>query len=255
MAAMDEARRNFLVRAASLLAMATAAGLAAAVPAAGRRPAALDRLFVRVNEECRDLKVGALSAPAWQDALADLFRNVPPEDLARFIDLDGTAAAMALPDRGVETRIVSLPRIDFGGEVQHFRKVFGMRRGRAIIPHGHRNMVSCHFVLRGSCRLRQYDVVDRSDPSEWIISPAVDRVAAPGDLSSIFDERHNVHWLIAREEPTWLFDVIVLDVGTLPGKAYEVFNLDPDAGRFGPDGLAVPVIPVDEGLARYGAAS
>jgi len=83
-------------------------------------------------------------------------------------------------------------------------RVFGMQQDRAIIPHGHRNMVSCHYVLKGEFRLRSYDRI-ADDDTHMIIEPAVDELARPGSHSSISDERNNVHWLIAKTGPAFTF--------------------------------------------------
>ena len=81
-----------------------------------------------------------------------------------------------------------------------------MRRDRAIIPHGHKNMVSCHYVLKGEFRLKQYDKVDETD-NHMIIAPTIDEVARVGSHSSISDEKNNVHWLRATTETAFTFDV------------------------------------------------
>jgi len=49
------------------------------------------------------------------------------------------------PDLGVHTRMVDFPRIaGLPEDVAFIKKIFGMKQDRAIIPHGHKNMVSAH---------------------------------------------------------------------------------------------------------------
>ena len=53
-------------------------------------------------------------------------------------------------------------------------KIFGLKPGAAISPHGRRNMVSMHTVLRGNVRVRHFDRL-RADTScsgpRWTGSP------------------------------------------------------------------------------------
>lgn len=58
-----------------------------------------------------------------------------------------------------------------------------MKQHRAIIPHGHRSMVSCHYVLEGGFRLRQYDKV-AEDATHMSIQPSIDAMAGYGPESS-----------------------------------------------------------------------
>jgi hypothetical protein len=124
-----------------------------------------------------------------------------------------------------------------------------MRRDRAIIPHGHKNMVSCHYVLKGEFRLRQYDKVGETD-THMIIVPTIDEVARAGSHSSISDERNNVHWLRATTDTAFTFDVLVVD---LKGKPTGINNIDPDgAEKLSGHQLRVRKLPVGEALRKYG---
>ena len=154
------------------------------------------------------------------------------------------------PNLGVTTERVRFPALDGLPERLAFHsKVFGMRRDRAIIPHGHRNMVSCHYVLQGDLHLRHFDKVEE-DATHMVIEPTVDMVARPGSYSSISDERNNVHWLRAQSETAHTFDVIVLDVG---GEEWEVDNIDPYAAEhLGEGRLRAPKLDVAAALEKYG---
>ena len=135
------------------------------------------------------------------------------------IDFDQLTARFDYPDLGINTRPVQFPRLDgIPEDLAFYGKVFGMRRDRAIIPHGHKNMVSCHYVLKGEFLLKQYDKVDETD-SHMIIAPTIDEVARAGSHSSISDEKNNVHWLRATTETAFTFDVLVLD---LAGKSADI---------------------------------
>src|ERR1700760_305333 len=166
------------------------------------------------------------------------------------IDFDRLTHAFDYPDLGVNTRPVEFPRLaGIPADPLFFPKVFGMRRGRADIPHGHKNMVSSHYVLKGEFRLRQYDKVEETD-THMVIAPTIDEVARVGSHSSISDDKGNVHWLLATTETAFTFDVIVLD---LKGKPWDVENVDADgAERVSGNLLRVRKLPVEEALRKYG---
>ena len=119
-----------------------------------------------------------------------------PELLAT-IDFDRLSAGFQYPDLGVSTRPVELPRLDgMPRDIVFVRKIFGMKKDRAIIPHGHRNMTSCHYVLKGELELKQYDKLEE-DATHMVIEPTIHEIARAGSHSSISDEKNNIHWLRA----------------------------------------------------------
>jgi hypothetical protein len=209
-----------------------------------------DRWVKDLNEMSRDLSAGRITPIQWQAKTAELYRRIETAELLAAVDFDKLTAGFEYPDLGVSTRRVEFPRL--GGlprDVAFLGKVFGMSRDRAIIPHGHKNMVSCHYVLKGEFRLRQYDKVEETE-HHMVIVPTVDEVARTGSFSSISDDRNNVHWLRATTETAFTFDVLVLD---LKGKPADVNNIDPyDAEKVSGNRLRVRKLSVDEALHKYG---
>jgi hypothetical protein len=213
------------------------------------RPAAA--VWVRdLNEMTRDLKGARITPVQWQAKVKELFDRIEPAEMLAAIDFDRLTHAFDFPDRGVNTRPVEFPRLaGIPEDLIFYRKVFGMRRDRAIIPHGHKNMVSSHYVLKGEFRLRQYDKVEETD-THMVIAPTIDEVARVGSHSSISDDKDNVHWLRATTETAFTFDVIVLD---LKGKPWDVENVDPEgAEKVSGNLLRVRKLPVEEALRKYG---
>ena len=209
-----------------------------------------DRWVRALHEMAMDLKAGHLTPRQWQTQIEALYQRVPLEDLVRLIDFDRLTRGFALPDLGVNTKRAAFPTLDGLPERLAFHsKVFGMRRDRAIIPHGHRNMASCHYVLQGTLHLRHYDKI-AEDHTHMVIAPTIDETATPGSFSSISDDHHNVHWLRAETETAFTFDVIVLD---LHGAQWEVHNIDPyDAEKLGNGRLRAPKLDVETALKKYG---
>jgi hypothetical protein len=150
----------------------------------------------------------------------------------------------------VKTKWVTLPRLEgLPEKLAFYGKVFGMRKDRAIIPHGHRNMVSCHYVLQGEVWLRHYQKIEE-DAAHMVIEPTIDQRGGVGSHSSISDERNNVHWLRATTDTAYTYDVLVVD---LAGKKWEVDNIDPDgAEKVSGNRLRVRKLGLDEALQKYG---
>ncbi len=183
-----------------------------------------DHWVRHLNTMSLDLRSAKIAPALWQAKLKELYDRIEPAELLAAIDFDKLTAKFDYPDLGVNTRPVQFPRLDgIPEDLAFYSKVFGMRRDRAIIPHGHKNMVSCHYVLKGEFLLKQYDKLDETD-SHMIIAPTIDEVARAGSHSSISDEKNNVHWLRATTETAFTFDVLILD---LKGKSADVENIDP----------------------------
>lgn len=208
---------------------------------------------IELNEYCNDLKLGQIPQSAWQGSVEQLFARVDLKDLLGFIDFEMLEKGLDYPDLGVATANVSFPPLDgLPGEVVFIKKIFGMRKGRAIIPHGHSNMASAHLILSGQFKLRHYAKLSVEN-GHMTIRPSIDTTAGVGSASSISDELNNVHWFVAETDRAFTFDVIMLD---LAGKPYDIHNLDLDrAERVEGDTLRVPIIDVNTALERYGKAA
>ncbi len=209
-----------------------------------------DRWVRDLNDMSRDLKSGRISPTMWQAKVKELYDRIELPDLLAAIDFNKLSAHFEYPDLGVSTRMVEFPSLDgIPQDLVFVRKIFGMKQDRAIIPHGHKNMTSCHYVLKGELELKQYDKVEETD-THMVIEPTIHEIARVGSHSSISDEKNNVHWLRAQTETAFTFDVIVLDV---QGKPYDIENIDPDGAEKVAGGrLRVRKLGVDEALRKYG---
>jgi hypothetical protein len=217
---------------------------------------ALARWARGLEEQCADLRRGVLTQAEWRAGLLRLYAKLPLPDLLAAIDFDRVAAATVLPEGDATTARVVLPRIDGLPERHAFaQKLFGMRKGRAIAPHGHENMVSAHLVVRGRVRVRQYDRL-RDEPEHLVVHPTRDEVQAPGQHSSISDRDDNVHWLEALTEPAFTFDVIVDNLDPARPFPFRQTFLDPErAERLSDGALRVPRLTVAAAIAKYGRHS
>ena len=209
-----------------------------------------DHWVKQLNDMSRDLKRGGISQIQWQEQLAELYNYISPEELMEFVDFDRLVKDFTLPDRGVNTRPVRFPRlVGLPNTLVFGKKLFGMKKDRAIIPHGHNNMVSCHFVLQGEVHVRHYNKISEDDTS-MVIEPTVDLIGKPGSFSSISDQHNNVHWIRALTPTAFTFDVIVTD---LNGDDWDVQNIDPYTAQPNGQGqLRAEKLGVEEALRKYG---
>jgi len=195
------------------------------------------------------LRGQTVSVSDWREGLKEVFARVALADVLRDIDFDRLVRRTAFAELGVAT-----VNVRFGGETRRlsfFPKAFAVGKGRAIIPHGHANMVSAHLPLSGRLLLRQYDQVGR-DGDALLIRPSLEAAIGPGDLSSIGEDADNVHWFVA-EEPSWTLDLIVTGLDPAAPRRYEIFNIDiENAAPEGGGLLRAPRMGVAEALAKYG---
>jgi hypothetical protein len=230
-----------------------------ALAAAARSEA---RKFLRgVDAASRGLQERALRPAEWQRRVEELARAVDLDDLRRAADFERVARTLALPDDNAGSVAVRFPEL----RLRFAAKIFGLDRGRAITPHGHRNMVSMHLVLRGRIHARHFDRVrDERDEEDGrrtglskpgghlILRPTLDKVFREGDASSISSERDNVHWFVAQGAPAYTFDCVLSGLEPL-GFDYGIDLVDPVGAERLPDGtLRAPIISWGESLRRYG---
>jgi hypothetical protein len=192
----------------------------------------------------------SISPDYTQQKIEELYTQVELQDILKFIDFENLIKGIEYPDLGVSTKPVKFPKLNGLPERTTFvKKIFGMKKDRAIIPHGHSNMASAHLILSGEMHLRHYEKI-RQEGQNLIIKPSIDRIAKVGDSSSISDEKDNVHWFIANTETAFTFDVIMLD---LNDENYDIHNLDIyESKDLKNRTLKVPILDVQSALKKYG---
>ena len=209
-----------------------------------------DHWAIKLNEFCSDLKTNSLTTIQWQLKIGELFEKIELEEILKFISFDHLIKGFEYPELGVATKTINFPKLNgLPEETVFVKKIFGMKKNRAIIPHGHSNMASAHLILQGEMHLRHYEKIQQ-DGQNLIIKPSVDQIAKVGESSSISDEKDNVHWFIANTETAFTFDVIMLD---LNNKSYDIHNLDIYESEDLKNGtLKVPILDVQTALKKYG---
>jgi hypothetical protein len=256
---------NQLDRRAFLGSLALTAGLAAVLEsrALAATPASLDRWAQDLADLNRDLAAGKIKLTDWQDRIAALNTGVELAGLKRYLDFERLTAAMQFPSKLAQTADPALPkRINVEGiERPWFIRFFGMRKGGAVIPHVHNNMVSAHLVLDGRFHARTFDrMVDLPDAKgdAVMLRPARNETLAAGGIVTMSDDRENSHWLIAEEDRSFTFDVGVLALSKtrtygLAANEYSMIFVDPTAAEDGYGLIRAPVLTFDQAVAKFAA--
>lgn len=209
-----------------------------------------DHWVKQLNEYCGDLKKESISIDEWRSLIAQLYQRIALQEILEFIKFKNLIQGFRFPDLGVDTKMVKFPKLTGLPERTVFiKKIFGMKKDRAIIPHGHSNMVSAHLILDGEMHLRHYDKI-AVDNNHMIIKPTIDKFIKRGESSSISDDKDNVHWFIANTDTAFTFDVIMLNLGE---KEYGIHNIDIYEKEDLHNGnYRVPILDVATALKKYG---
>lgn len=155
-----------------------------------------------------DLRGRKLTDLEFQTKMEELYKRVDLKTLTTFVKLDDIEKKSKLPDNGAASLGIDLSSVEGLPEVRFGRQIFGCKKGRSIVPHGHSNMCTGFIVLKGEWHGRHYDRVE-THAEHFIIKPTIDRAFKAGDLSTISDHKDNIHWFEAKSETAYIFNVHV----------------------------------------------
>lgn len=218
---------------------------------AGVEPIAA-KWLVEVEELSGGLMGRRIRPAAWQEKIEDLFRRVDLKDLLRTINYDELSKAAVFPEDHESNYELEFPQIEgLPARLTYLPSFVAMQQGRAIVPHGHHNMVSMHMLLEGEVHARHYERRG-DDDTHMLVEPSLDKTFARGELSTVSDERNNIHWFKATRGPAFMFNVAVFGLdGTknFTGRDY----IDPLGGhKLGDGRLRARRIEYKEALKLYG---
>ena len=201
---------------------------------------------------CKDLKTSKISPLQWQHKIDEFHNRLPLEDLLKLINYEQAVKDFKYPDKGVVTKDCVFPKVEGVSEKYSFiGRIFGMKKDKAIIPHGHKNMTSCHRVLNGEVLLKQYDRI-RDEGNYMFIKQTIEETGKAGSFSSISDDKNNIHWLVTNTKFAHTFDVIVVG---LHEKPTEIDNIDMyEAKKVESDLLKVKKLYWKDALEKYGSS-
>jgi hypothetical protein len=205
----------------------------------------------RLDEVSAALSSGALAPRGWQREVEDTLGRVDMADFLRSLDFERLSAGARFPQQG--EGMERLYFLEEGGRLQalKFRPfLFTLARGTAVVPHGHHNMATMHMVLDGRALVRHFDKLE-STATHMLIKPASEAVGGPGEVTSISDDHHNVHWFEALSDRVFMFNIAVYQLR--PGSFGDRDYVDPlGAEPAGEGAVRAARLDRDAAYAKYG---
>lgn len=200
----------------------------------------------------KDLRTGKIAPTDWQEQIESLFGQVDLPDLLKAIDYNRLAKSTKLFDDHETAEDVSFSKIKkLPDELSFAPYFYAMKKGVSIVPHGHQNMTTMHMMLKGEAHSWHYDRL-ADEPEHLIIKLTKDKILTSGDVSTISDQRDNIHWFKAQTEPVFMFNIGVYGLDSkinTTGRDY----IDPNCGEKLKDGsLRVPRINGELAYKIYG---
>jgi hypothetical protein len=173
--------------------------------------------LVEMESVTQGLRQGKVKPIEWQRQIEALLSRVELKDLLSAIDYDKLAKSAVFPDDHESAENVDFSQNEgLPAELSFAPYFYAMRKDVAIVPHGHRNMASMHMMLKGQAHSWQFERV--SDEEQYLtIKPTIDKVLNVGAVSTISDQRDNIHWFKALSEPVFMFNIGVFGINASEG--------------------------------------
>ena len=192
--------------------------------------------LMEMEQITRGMRAGKVQPIEWQQQIESLLSQVERKDLLAAIDYERLAKTAIFPKDHESAEEVKFSQgAGLPSELSFAPYFYAMKKGVAIVPHGHHNMTSMHMILAGQAHAWHYDRI-ADEPQHLIIRPTKDKVLVRGELSTISDQKDNIHWFKALTEPVFMFNIGVFGVNPavrFSGRDY----IDPRHGEKLQDGL------------------
>jgi hypothetical protein len=160
-----------------------------------------------------------------------LYKKVDLAELCKLVKLDDVEKNKKLPENGAGNYGIDFGKIEgLPADLRFGKQIFGCKKDRSIVPHGHANMCTGFIILKGEWQGRHWDRVEDGD-DHYLIRPTIDRTFVPGEFSTVSDHKDNVHWFKATSDSAYIFNVHVIaydsDIKDVSTRLY----LDPDGEK------------------------
>ena len=208
--------------------------------------------LIEMEHLTQQLRQGQIKSTEWQSQIESLLSRVDLKDLLTAIDFDKLSKTAVFPEDHESAEDVDFSQNKgLPGELSFAPYFYAMKKGTAIVPHGHRNMASMHMMLKGRSHCWQFERV--SDEAQYLtIRPTEDKELGVGAVTTVSDHRTNIHWFRALSEPVFMFNIGVFRIN--PSEAFNGRDcIDPLGGEKLKDGLIrARRIEIKEAYALYG---
>ncbi len=220
---------------------------------AGEARLSTEKWLNQINEVGLSVKNQKLGQSEWQKQVEDLLSNqIDLPELLKLVDFESISRNPKLISNGARSHRPRMPK-DKGGPDRYVfgQQIFALRKGCSVVPHGHNNMATAFLILKGNFHGRHYDRVT-DEEKHMIIRPTIDSRFGPGQTSSISDEKDNVHWFKAEDEPAFIFNIHVFGVSPKSQKRTSRVYLDPFGEKLDDGLIRARLIGHDEAHRKFG---
>lgn len=187
-------------------------------------------------EMSKDLKGQKLTDLQFQTKMEALYKKVDLKALCTLVKLDDIEKKVKLPDNGASNSGIDFKQVEgLPADVGFGRQIFGCKKGRSIVPHGHLNMCTGFIILKGEWEGRHYDKVE-TEKEHYLIKPTIDQKFEAGGVSTISDHKDNIHWFKTVSDVGYIFNVHVIGYDTTIKGTSSRQYLDPEGEKV-KDGL------------------
>ncbi len=211
----------------------------------------INKWFISLNELGKDLKGQKIKDLEFQAAMEKLYRKVELPVLLKFVDLNKIIERVKIPDRGAFSASFSLSQVEGLSHPTFGRQIFCLKKGRAVVPHGHENMCTGFIVLRGDFRGRHYDRLE-THKDYYIIKPTIDQKFSDGGVSTISDHKDNVHWFECQSETGFIFNLHFSGYDPTITNPSGRLYLDPDGEKLAEGLIKAPKMTSGQCHKKYG---
>lgn len=212
----------------------------------------LQKWLGELVEMTKDLKGQKLTDLQFQTKMEDLYKRVDLKELCTLIKLDEVEKKTKLPDNGAANVGFDLSKVEgLPADVGFGKQIFGCKKDRSIVPHGHANMCTGFIILKGKWHGRHYDRLE-TKADHYVIKPTIDRTFSPGELSTISDHKDNIHWFLAQEEACFIFNVHVIGYDKTIKEASGRLYLDVEGEKLAGGTIKAPKMTSAECHKKYG---
>lgn len=194
-----------------------------------------NKWLIELEAISKDLISSKIQPIEWQRNIENILAQIELSDLLKAIDYQKLAKSVKFS--GNHEYVTGVHFKDTKGltdELSFDPYFYALKKDQAIVPHGHHNMVSMHMILDGQAHAKQYDRI-ADEPGYLIIKPTIDKIFDRKNLSTISDQKDNIHWFKAITGTVFMFNVGIFGINSgeqTTGRDY----VDPDRGEKLPDG-------------------
>jgi len=211
----------------------------------------IDKWFLELTTMTNDLKDRKLTDLEFQTKMEDLYKRVDLKSLCSLIKLDDVEKK-PLPATGAASYGFDLSKVEgLPAKIGFGKQIFGCKKDKSIVPHGHANMCTGFIILKGKWHGRHYDRLE-TKVDHYIVKPTIDREFGPGELSTISDHKDNIHWFKSLSDTAYIFNVHVIGYDPMIKDAGGRLYLDPEGEKLAGGLVKAPKMTSADCHRKYG---